>query len=185
MIRYLVQAPPDPYHSDEKKMHGLEVMYGIACAPPVWRAFRERFGIPWIAEYYGASEGTTAICNSNTSNTAGVGKVAHWGPLMRSRWFGQDTFYIIQIDLETGEEVRDAKTGLCKRAAFGQIGEGLNRIAPPLQRKHSYVGPGGEEATEKKTIRNVFKKGDEFFRLGDVLSMVGLPRDLSRHTCWN
>lgn len=171
MIRYLAQAEPDPHHPDETKMHALEIIYGIGISEPIWKLFRTRFGVPWIAEYYGASEGTIAICNSNFSNDAGVAKVAHWGPLMRSRWFGQDTFHIIQVDLETGDVIRDAKTGLCIKCRFDEIGEAINRIVPPLQRKHDYVGEGGVEATEKKTLRDVFEKGDEFFRLGDALSM--------------
>ena len=176
MIRYLVQAPPDPLYADEKKMHGLEIIYGLGIAPPIWKAFRERFGVPWIAEYYGASEGTIAICNSNFSNLRGVSKVAHWGPLMRSSWFGQDTFYIVKVDMDTGQVIRDAKTGFCVKASVNEVGEAINRIVPPLQRKHDYVGEGGGEATEKKTLRNVFKDGDEFFRLGDALSMVRSKR---------
>jgi fatty-acyl-CoA synthase len=172
MIRYLVQAPPDPCHPDEKKSHTLRVVYGIGIAAPIWTAFRDRFGVPWIAEYYGASEGTGAICNSNFSNLRGVSRVAHWGPLMRSKWFGQDTFYIIRIDMETGEVVRDAKTGFCIKTKDGEVGESINRIRGPLQRRHDYVGATGEADTEKKTLRNVFEKGDVFFRMGDALSIV-------------
>jgi acyl-CoA synthetase (AMP-forming)/AMP-acid ligase II len=182
MARYLVQAPPDPYHADETKANGLEIIYGLGITPTVWREFRNRFGVPWIAEYYGATEGTGAISNSNFSNDKGVSKVAHWGPLMRS-WFGQDTFYILRIDSETGDPVRNPKTGLCIQAGFGEVGEAINRIIPPLQRRHDYVGEGGAEATEKKTLRDVFKKGDLFWRMGDALSMVQLPLTLTEW-CW-
>ncbi|KIW00403.1 hypothetical protein, variant [Verruconis gallopava] len=171
MVRYLYQAPPDPHHPDESKANGLEIIYGLGINPTAWRGFRNRFGVPWITEYYGATEGTTAISNSNFSNKKGVSKVAHWGPLMRNSWLGQDTFYIIKIDLETGEPVRDAKTGFCRKTEYGEIGEAINRIVPPLQRRHDYVGEGGAEATEKKTLRDVFKKGDLFWRMGDALSM--------------
>jgi hypothetical protein len=172
MIRYLYQAPPDPHHLDETKANDMEVIYGLGTNPTAWRGFRTRFGVPWIGEYYGATEGTTAISNSNFSNDKGVSKVAHWGPLMRSSWFGQDTFFIIRVDMDSGEPVRDPKTGLCIQAAYGEVGEAINRIVPPLQRRHDYVGEGGVEATEKKTLRNVFKKGDIFWRMGDALSMV-------------
>jgi acyl-CoA synthetase (AMP-forming)/AMP-acid ligase II len=84
-----VQAPPDPVHPDEHKTHGMEVIYGLGIAEPIWRAFRTRFGVPWIAEYYGATEATSSISYSNMSNDEPVAKVAHWGPLMRSSWFGQ------------------------------------------------------------------------------------------------
>jgi acyl-CoA synthetase (AMP-forming)/AMP-acid ligase II len=174
MVRYLVQAPPDPVHSDEKKMHGMEIIYGLGIAAPVWKAFRERFGVPWITEYYGATEATSSISYSNVSNDVPVAKVAHWGPLMRSpRFGGQDTFYLLKLDWDTGEFMRDPKTGLCIQVDWDEIGEAVNRVIPgTLQRVHDYVGSGGAEATKKKLISDVFEKGDLFWRLGDALSMV-------------
>lgn len=172
MARYLVQAPPDPVHPDETKTHGMELIYGLGITAPIWLAFRDRFGVPWISEYYGATEGTTSISYSNHSNKKPVAKVARWGPLMRNSWIGQDTFYIIRIDMESGEVIRDPKTGLCIEAGFDEVGEAINRIKPPLQRAHDYVGEGGPEATEKKILRDVFAKRDVFWRLGDALSMV-------------
>lgn len=171
MLRYLVQAPPDPKFADEKKMHGVDLAFGLGLAPTVWRQFRERFGVPWIVEYYSASESTVSLVNSNY-NGHGLGKVAHWGPLMRSKWFGQDSFFIVRTDIDTGEVIRSPDTGFCIRAAIGEIGESIVRIAPPVQRRHDYVGEGGVEATKKKVLNNVFEKGDEFFRLGDALMIV-------------
>ena len=171
MIRYLVQAPVDPMHPDETKGHCLEIIMGLGLTAPVWKAFRTRFGVPWICEYYSASEGTGAIINSNWSNERGVARVAHWGPLMRSRW-GQKTFYIIKIDMDTMEVIRDPRTGLCVECKFDEVGEAVMRIAPPLQRSHDYVGEKGKKASEEKLISDVFVKGDLFWRMGDALSMV-------------
>lgn len=145
--------------------------FGLGLAPTIWRQFRERFGVPWIIEYYSASESTVSLVNTN-HNDFGVGKIAHWGPLMRSKWFGQNSFYIVRTDMETGEIVRDPKTGFCIQAATGEIGESIVRIAPPVQRRHDYVGEGGAEATKKKVLTDAFEKGDEFFRLGDALMIV-------------
>ncbi|KAK7892396.1 hypothetical protein LTR67_007492 [Exophiala xenobiotica] len=167
MLRYLVQSPPDARFPDEKN-HEVDLAFGLGLAPTVWRAVRERFGIPWIVEYYSASEATISILNSN-KNDLGVGKVAHYGPLMRSSIF-QDKFYIVRTDLETGEILRDPKTGFCMRTRAGEVGESICRISPPVQRRHDYVGEGGKEATEKKVLRNVFARGDEFFRLGDAMA---------------
>jgi len=177
MLRYLVQAPPDPQFPNEKD-HGVEFAYGLGLSPAIWRSFRERFGVPWIVEYYSASEATMALVNSN-HNDYGVAKVAHWGPLMR-RW--QTTFYTVRIDQESGEIYRHPITGFCERTKPGEVGESICRITPPLLRKHNYIGPGGDEATEKKTLRNVFAKGDEFFRLGDALMFVSPPRTGKSHT---
>ena len=86
MFRYLVQAPADPRFPDEKN-HGVDLAHGLGLAPVVWRAVRERFGIPWIVEYYSASEATISLLNSN-KNDLGVGKIARYGPVMQSKWFG-------------------------------------------------------------------------------------------------
>ena len=169
MFRYLVQAPPDPTHSE--KDHKVDLAFGLGLAPGVWRAVRERFGIPWIVEYYSASEATVSLINSN-KNDFGVGKVARYGPLMRSRWFGQTAFQLVKADLDTGEVMRDPRTGFCIKAKVGEVGESISKIATPIQRKHDYVGSGGEEATQKKTLRDVFEKGDEYTRIGDALVMV-------------
>ncbi|KAK4947847.1 hypothetical protein LTR10_013355 [Elasticomyces elasticus] len=166
MLRYLVQSPPDPRFPDEKD-HGIDLAFGLGLAPTVWRSLRERFGIPWIVEYYSASEATTSILVSN-KNDLGVGKVARWGPLMRTDFF-QNKFYIVRTDLETGEILRDPKTGYCMKTRAGEVGESICRIMPPVQRRHDYVGEGGQEATQKKVIKNVFATGDEFFRLGDAM----------------
>ncbi|KAK6369414.1 hypothetical protein LTS17_009757 [Exophiala oligosperma] len=167
MLRYLVQSPPDPRFPNEKD-HEVDLAFGLGLAPTVWRAVRERYGIPWIVEYYSASEATTSILVSN-KNDRGVGKVAHWGPLMRK--FFQNSFYIVRTDLETGELLRDPKTGFCLETRPGEIGESICRVTPPVQRRHDYVGEGGNDATQKKVLRNVFEKGDEFFRLGDAMMM--------------
>ncbi|KAF9891065.1 hypothetical protein FE257_005000 [Aspergillus nanangensis] len=164
MMRYLVQSPT----SDSDKQHDVTLAFGLGLAPTVWKEFRARFGVDWIVEYYSATESTVSLINSS-HNDASNGKVAHWGPLMRR--FGQDTFYLIQTDFETGEVVRDPTTGFCRKVSAGEAGEAICRIRPPIQRKHDYVGEGGEEATEKKTLRDVFETGDEFFRLGDALVM--------------
>ena len=181
MFRYLVQAPVDPRFPDEKN-HGIDLAFGLGLAPNVWRAVRERFGIPWIVEYYSASEATVSLINSN-KNDLGVGKVARWGPIMRSGWFGQTGFYIVKTDIENGELVRDPKTGFCIRARPGEIGESICRITPPIQRKHDYVGEGGPDATNKKTLRNVFEEGDEFFRIGDALMIVSAAANSTLKKC--
>ena len=167
MLRYLVQSPPDPRFPDEKN-HELEVAFGLGLAPKIWQEFRERFGVPWIVEYYSSSEATTALVNSN-KNSLGIGKVGRWGPLMRSL---QKSFYIVRVNIESGDIYRDSITGYCQQTKPGEIGESICRIDPPLQSKHNYIGPQGKEDTEKKILRNVFTEGDEFFRLGDAMMIV-------------
>lgn len=170
MMRYLVQAPPDPAVSDEKSSHNVELAFGLGLAPTIWAQFRERFGVPWIAEYYSATEATVSLVLSN-KNSFGVGKVARWGPIYR---LFQNAFYIVRVDQETGDLMRDPKTGFCIKTQFGEVGESIARIVPPIQRSHDYVGEGGEEATRKKILHDVFARGDMFIRLGDAMMIVSL-----------
>jgi hypothetical protein len=172
MFRYLVQAAPDAQFPNEKD-HAVDLAFGLGLAPSVWRAVRERFGIPWIVEYYSASEATISLLNSN-KNDLGVGKVARYGPILRSKWFGQGAFQIVKADFESGDVVRDPKTGFCQKTQPGEVGEAISKIAPPIQRRHDYVGTGGEEATMKKTMTDVFEKGDEYTRIGDALMIVSV-----------
>jgi acyl-CoA synthetase (AMP-forming)/AMP-acid ligase II len=177
MLRYLVQAPVDPRFPDEKAMHDVDLALGLGLAPTIWSGFRERFGVAWICEFYSASEATVSLVNSNR-NARGVGKVAHWGPVWR--WL-QDSFYIIKTD-EDGEPIRDPTTGFCIKCKAGEVGESISRIAPPLQRRHDYVGENSEKANSTKTLRDVFAKGDEFSRLGDAMMIVRPPPPPSPHT---
>jgi acyl-CoA synthetase (AMP-forming)/AMP-acid ligase II len=162
MFRYLVQSPPSPDDQD----HEVDIAFGLGLAPGVWRAVRERFGIDWIVEYYSASEATISLLNSN-KNDFGVGKVARWGPILRSQ---QSAFRIVKADLESGELLRDSK-GRCIEADFGEVGEAISKVVAPIQRRHDYVGEGGASATEKKRLRHVFENGDEWTRIGDALEM--------------
>ena len=94
-----------------------------------------------------------------------------------------DIFYIIRVDRETGEVVRDHETGFCVQAAFDEVGEAINRIRAPLQLSHDYAGENGQSDTEKKMLRDVFEKGDLFVRLGDALLMVSTVN--SDTSVWN
>jgi acyl-CoA synthetase (AMP-forming)/AMP-acid ligase II len=64
--------------------------------------------------------------------------------------------------------VRDAKTGFAKRVPYEVGGEVLVRQPPTLTPPF----PGyykNEEATVKKYVYDVFKKGDCYYRTGDAL----------------
>lgn len=76
---------------------------------------------------------------------------------------------VVRVDEETGEPLRDAK-GFCMRCKPGETGLLIGRVDPgkALTSYNGYVDKG---ASEKKLLRNVFKKGDVFFNSGDM--MVG------------
>ena len=76
--------------------------------------------------------------------------------------------YVIKVDRETNEVVRDPITGFCKEAADGEAGEFVGKIVrgDPIK---DFKGYQDKEATEKKILRDVFKKGDLYFRSGDYM----------------
>src|SRR4029453_9423029 len=53
LCRYLLNAPE---HADETR-HRVRVCIGNGLRPEIWEQFQERFGIPKIIEFYGATEG--------------------------------------------------------------------------------------------------------------------------------
>ena len=67
--------------------------------------------------------------------------------------------------------MRDPATGFCVEAAFGEPGEAIGKIVEG-RAAGGYDGyKGNESATEKKILRDVFVKGDKYFRTGDLLSL--------------
>jgi fatty-acyl-CoA synthase len=57
LCRYLLNSPP---HKLERK-HKLRVVMGNGLRPEIWSAFKARFKIPKIIEFYGATEGNVAL----------------------------------------------------------------------------------------------------------------------------
>lgn len=57
MCRYVLAVPP----SDKDKCHKLRLVYGNGLRPQIWKEFTERFNIPKVVEFYGATEGNANI----------------------------------------------------------------------------------------------------------------------------
>jgi fatty-acyl-CoA synthase len=75
---------------------------------------------------------------------------------------------LLRYDPETGEIVRDPKTGLCIECAPGEAGEAVGEMKG--RAAGSFDGYlGDKEQSEKKLLRNALRKGDCFFRTGDLL----------------
>lgn len=74
---------------------------------------------------------------------------------------------MIRCNENTGEPIKGAN-GFCIRAKTGEAGILIGAIS---KRKavNQFTGYADKEATEKKIMRNVFKKGDEYFNSGDIL----------------
>jgi len=92
-----------------------------------------------------------------------VGAVGFIPPLLRKVLPAK----IVKFDVETEQPVR-GPDGFCIECEAGEVGELLGLIADddPLR---SFKGYTDKKATKKKIIENVFKKGDKYFRTGDLL----------------
>ena len=170
--RYLLSAPaeldPDTGENLDKR-HKIRTAFGNGLRADVWERFRDRFGIDTIAEFYGQTEGFMALWNLTTNDFA-AGAMGRGGWLY-SLAMRQRGVNIVAVT-DTGEEpARDARTGLCRRAAAGEIGEMLFAIADRADVEREYQGYYGDaSASRKKLLFDVFARGDAFFRSGDLVS---------------
>ncbi|TKA57906.1 hypothetical protein B0A49_11533 [Cryomyces minteri] len=151
-------SPPTPYD----KGHNCIVANGNGLRPDIWQKFKDRFGIPEIREFYRSTEGLGKFDNFG-AGAQSAGKLAFAGPIRR--WYENDTF-VIKIDPETEEPYRDPKTGFCVKSGLGEAGEVIGRVK---NRDLLTEYLGNLSATEKKLITDVFVRGDQFQRMGDLV----------------
>lgn len=158
LCRYLLNTPP----GRDDHQNPLRSMMGNGLRPDVWREFKQRFGISRVAEFYGSSEGNVAFVNFlNKDCTVGAttARVA-----------------LVKYDVVADEIVRD-RHGRCTKVAPGEPGLLLGKITPLA----AFEGYTNKEATEKKILRDVFRRGDSWFNTGDLMKTVdvgfalGLP----------
>lgn len=152
--RYLVNQPPQ----DNERAHRLRLAFGNGLAADVWRQFIDRFAIPEVLEFYGATEGNVSMFNFGGP----VGACGRLPKYLRKRF----NFRLALFDEETQAPLRTAN-GRCVEAAPGQIGECLGRIGNDV--RSSYTGYADKAASERKVLRDVFEKGDAWFCTGDLM----------------
>jgi len=78
---------------------------------------------------------------------------------------------LIRVDEDSGEPIRDPRTGLVKRCKPNEPGELVGKIVAnhPVR---DFDGYSDEDATVKKIVHNVFRNGDAAFRTGDAVIIV-------------
>ncbi len=153
--RYLLNQPADPRDGE----HQLSFCIGNGLRPDIWEDFRDRFRIPNIVEFYGATEGNVAMMNLD-NKVGSVGRIPS-KLLMDAR--------IVRYDVERDEHLRDS-SGRLVECAVGEVGELVG--AMPTRKGETrgrFEGYTSKEATERKILRNAFAEGDSFFRTGDLL----------------
>jgi fatty-acyl-CoA synthase len=154
LCRYLVNQPPHP----KERAHQLRLAFGNGLRPDIWPAFQERFAVARVLEFYGSTEGNVSLFNFDGKPGA-IGRV----PSYLRRNF---TVRLVRFDVETETPVR-TPDGLCIEAETGETGEALGLISEDA--RHAYSGYADKAASERKIIRDVFEKGDAWFRTGDLM----------------
>ena len=154
LCRYLVNSPE---HPDERN-HKLRLAFGNGLRPDVWEEFQSRSKVPVILEFYGSTEGNVSLFNFG-GKAGAIGRVPSY---LKS----QLNLRIIELDPETGEPVR-GPNGLCKLVKVGETGEAIGVIGSTI--RQDFTGYADKEATQKKILTDVFKKGDRWFRTGDLM----------------
>lgn len=175
--RYLLAAPPSPLD----KTHKLKAMHGngkaglipsvnrfthmtIGMRPDVFSKFTERFNIPVVNEFFNSTEGMLMMLNV-CRGPFHVGHVGHHGAIQR--WQLKNKIIPVAIDHESGDKLwRDPKTGFARRNKYEEGGE----IIIACQSEKDFVGYwNNPDATSKRFERDVFVKGDLYYRTGDAL----------------
>mmetsp|Transcript_21698 Transcript_21698/g.51454 ORF Transcript_21698/g.51454 Transcript_21698/m.51454 type:complete len:398 (+) Transcript_21698:440-1633(+) len=157
MARYLTSASANKLDSKVK----LRFALGNGMPPEIWIPFRNRYNIDLVIEFYGSTEGNVNMVNGTGMAPGACGIVPP----------GFGWIYpigIFKYDTDTGELLRDPKTGLCVPAAPNEPGEllGLIKQDDPSRRFDGYTN---DTATKSKIVDNVCKTGDRYFRSGDLL----------------
>ncbi|KAL2758889.1 hypothetical protein ACRALDRAFT_1075272 [Sodiomyces alcalophilus JCM 7366] len=160
LVRYLLSAPPSP--NDRK--HQIRLIWGNGLSPELWKELQNRFGISDIGEFYASTEGVLTLLNHYRNSGVGIGAVGHHGWLLRRKF--HNTYVPVHIDPDTGDVWRSPETGFARRVPYDKGGE----ILVKLPSRSAWAGYWqAEGATEKKLLKDVFEKGDLYFRTGDAL----------------
>jgi fatty-acyl-CoA synthase len=154
LCRWLLNAPPGPHERD----HHIRAITGNGLRPEIWKQFQDRFAIPRIVEFYGATEGNVSMLNYD-GTLGSVGRVPNYLEwLLPTR--------VVRFDVEREMPVR-GPDGLCVECGPDEAGEAVGRLA--MRAGRNFEGYTKKADTEKKILHDVFAKGDAWFRTGDLM----------------
>eukprot|EP01006_Ploeotia_vitrea_P060785 TRINITY_DN76549_c0_g1_i1.p1 TRINITY_DN76549_c0_g1~~TRINITY_DN76549_c0_g1_i1.p1 ORF type:complete len:642 (+),score=362.93 TRINITY_DN76549_c0_g1_i1:49-1974(+) len=156
LCRYVLAVPPSPEDGNNR----VRLAVGNGLRPEIWGEFKRRFNIGQIGEFYAATEGAGGLINTEDRE----GSIGFLPPLA-------DMFIplaIVKFNHETEQLVRDPRTGFCVRADADEPGEFLAQIRD-IGGTSNYSGYKNRQASNKKIAHDVFKKGDRWFRSGDLI----------------
>jgi fatty-acyl-CoA synthase len=157
LCRYLLNSPANP---NETK-HRIRLCCGNGLRPDVWPEFQQRFRIPHVLEFYGATEGNVVMFNFEGKE----------GSVGRIPWFTAHRFptAVVRFDITKEQPVRN-EAGFCIACEPNEVGEMIGKIInDPAKPSNRFEGYANQADTEKKILRNVFETGDAWFRTGDLM----------------
>jgi len=150
VCRYLMAVPAKPDDHETT----LKYIVGNGLRPDIWMAFKKRFGIKKIYEFYGAAEGVGVFTNLlNFDYSVGTSVTP---------------FALVAYDTENDRPVRNDQ-GFLKKVGKGETGLLLMEITE----KTPFPGYSDKKKTEEKIFRDAFVKGDMWFNTGDLLRNMG------------
>jgi fatty-acyl-CoA synthase len=158
LCRYLLKAPA----SEFERQHRLRLACGNGLRGDIWEEFRARFAIPQILEFYAATEGNFSLYNVE-GKAGAIGRIP---PLLAHRFPAA----IVKVDPDGGTPLR-GDDGLCVACARNEAGEAIGRIGTADEGGGRFEGYTDARETEKKILRDVFAKGDAWFRTGDLMRL--------------
>ena len=159
ICRFLLAQPTKPSDTE----HCVRLAFGNGLRASIWEAFKQRFQIPQIGEFYGATEGNTGVVNT-------TGKVGSVGFLPVIFPWSNQIKKLIRIDPNSNEPIKNS-SGFCELADYNEPGEIVGKIIPNNASRQYDGYKGLKSESQKKILRDVFTKGDMYFRSGDVMRM--------------
>jgi fatty-acyl-CoA synthase len=157
LCRYLLHAAPSP----NERNHRIRMACGNGLASELWDAFKGRFKIPQVLEFYAATEGGVSLFNVEGERGA-IGRI----PGYLTHRFSPS---LVVFDVEKGEPVRTDQ-GFCIRCATNEVGEAIGKIVDdPSNVGSRFEGYTNQKASAQKILPDVFESGDAWVRTGDLM----------------
>ncbi len=155
ICRFLLSEAP----RDDDRDHTLRRMIGAGLAREIWEQWVGRFGPMQIYEGWGSTESNTNLINLD-NRVGSCGRVPSWE---------KTNLRIVRFDPETETHVR-GPDGFMQLVGVDEPGEAIGMILDlPDQTAGRFEGYTSAEATERKVLRDVFRKGDAWWSSGDLL----------------
>ena len=154
LCRFLVSIPPGEYDS----YLNLKTAYGNGLGADVWEAFRKRYGVGRICEFYASTEGNVAMFNPSGR----VGRLGYIPPIF-------ERFYSVKIVKMDPDDpstpLRNKITGFLSECKYDEPGLVIAKISASQE----FDGYSEARDTDKKKLFACFCANDVYYNTGDTM----------------